>query len=274
MNETPEVTFARKSFLQQVLTVACVLLAVVAGAALLLATIQLWFALLLGILLALFLRSLSNRVERYLKIHHPWALVLVVVILLGGLGLTGWLLAAPLAEQFQQLQQRLPDAWGLLWKEFYESPLSDYLPTHQPAETDVVSAGQSLLPPLTNFFRVTIAFVIGAVISIFLGLYLALNPKAYLAGLLRLFPIRRRPRLQTVLEKIGVTLSRWIFGQLLSMLCVAVLIGLGLYFCGIPLSLAIGLIAGLLDFIPLSVPRWRRFPPFCSDSPSVPGTPC
>lgn len=48
----------------------------------------------------------------------------------------------------------------------------------------------------------------------------------------------------------AATLRNWLSAQLLAMTLVGVLTGLGLWLAGVPLAFALGLIAGLLAFIP------------------------
>ncbi|TPE45112.1 AI-2E family transporter [Amaricoccus solimangrovi] len=79
---------------------------------------------------------------------------------------------------------------------------------------------------------------------------LAAAPGTYVSGALRLLPPCWRPRGREVLSEIGETLRGWVAGQLFDMAVVAVLIGSGLAFLGIPLAFTLSLIAGLLNFVP------------------------
>ncbi len=89
---------------------------------------------------------------------------------------------------------------------------------------------------------------------LFVGIYLAANPKMYLDGLVRLFPMCQRAKLQNALRDSGEGLRKWLLGQLVSMVSVGLLTGLGLWMVGAPLPLALGLMAGLLEFIPVVGP--------------------
>lgn len=223
------------------------------------AAIDVWFAGLIAILLALFLRCLSNHVERWFKIKHPWSLILVIVGLLGLCSLGGWLLTAPISRQFSQLRQELPHALNHLWTQVQESPMGSFIPT-QPSQSEIMSVGRTAMPTLASVLKITIATMAGTLVALFVGLYLAFDPLPYTRGLIRLVPVSKRPRAREVLDEIGNTLARWIFGQILSMICVSVLIGVGLYISGIPLSLALAAIAGILDFIPIIGPILAAIP--------------
>jgi predicted PurR-regulated permease PerM len=53
---------------------------------------------------------------------------------------------------------------------------------------------------------------------------------------------------------LGSALRLWLVGQLFAMALVGILAGLGLWLLGIPSALALGLIAGLLEFVPVVGP--------------------
>ena len=51
-----------------------------------------------------------------------------------------------------------------------------------------------------------------------------------------------------------VALRRWIGGQLVAMLIVGILVAIGMWAIGVPSPIALGLIAGLTEFVPLIGP--------------------
>ena len=92
--------------------------------------------------------------------------------------------------------------------------------------------------------------IVGAAIILFSGLYLAAAPSPYQRGLLRLVPMAARRRTAEVMFAVGYTLRWWLLGQLLSMTVVGVLMGVGLAVLGVPLAFALGVLAGLFEFVP------------------------
>jgi predicted PurR-regulated permease PerM len=91
-------------------------------------------------------------------------------------------------------------------------------------------------------------------LMLFTGIYLAVNPSLYLDGFVRLWPLRHRDKMHDALLGSGEALRKWLLGQLVSMGSVGVLTGVGLWIVGAPLPLAMGLMAGLLEFIPVIGP--------------------
>jgi predicted PurR-regulated permease PerM len=102
--------------------------------------------------------------------------------------------------------------------------------------------------------------LIAFIIIVFTGLYLAAHPQPYVRGLLRMFPLARRDRIGEVVYACGYTLRWWLFGQLLAMVVVGVLMGVGLAIIGVPLAFALGVVAGLFEFIPTLGPMLGVLP--------------
>jgi predicted PurR-regulated permease PerM len=63
-----------------------------------------------------------------------------------------------------------------------------------------------------------------------------------------------------VLDAIGDTLARWLVGKVASMIVVGVATATGLWALDVPLAMVLGLIAGLLDFIPYIGPLMAGVP--------------
>jgi predicted PurR-regulated permease PerM len=102
--------------------------------------------------------------------------------------------------------------------------------------------------------------LVALVIVIFTGLYLAAHPQPYIRGILRMFPLARRNRIGEVLYACGYTLRWWLFGQLLAMAVVGLMMGVGLAIIGVPLAFALGVVAGLFEFIPTIGPMLGLLP--------------
>jgi predicted PurR-regulated permease PerM len=99
-------------------------------------------------------------------------------------------------------------------------------------------------------------------IAILVAIYLASEPQTYIHGFTKLFPLGRRARVREVLAEIGETLQWWLVGKSGSMLVIGILTWIGLSIIGVPLALTLGLIAGLLSFIP-------NFGPILSAIPAI-----
>jgi predicted PurR-regulated permease PerM len=100
----------------------------------------------------------------------------------------------------------------------------------------------------------TLGAVGSILLTVVIGVYLAADPSLYRQGLVRLVPPVYRARIDDALLASGHALSRWLLGQGISMLFVGLTTALGLALLGMPLAGTIGVIAGILAFIPFFGP--------------------
>ncbi|HYH44896.1 MAG TPA: AI-2E family transporter, partial [Thermoanaerobaculia bacterium] len=103
---------------------------------------------------------------------------------------------------------------------------------------------------LFSFLTSTIAVVAGLLLITFLAIFIGAEPDLYRDGLLHLIPRGARPRATHVLDEVGTTLRRWLVTQLIAMVVIGVVTTLVLWMLGVESALSLGLIAGLLEFIP------------------------
>ncbi|MBF0373281.1 MAG: AI-2E family transporter, partial [Alphaproteobacteria bacterium] len=87
-----------------------------------------------------------------------------------------------------------------------------------------------------------------------IGLYFAATPARQAEGAVRLVPPTHRARARELLGVTGRSLRRYLLGKLAAMTLVAVLVGTGLALIGVPFPIALGVLAGLLDFVPIFGP--------------------
>ncbi|NNM72518.1 AI-2E family transporter [Enterovirga aerilata] len=203
----------------------------------------------LAVLLAIVLRSLGDIVHRWTGMAPHWG-VLLVAALLVLLAVGAAVLVAPtIADQARQLVQRLPAAAQALEQRIGQTPWLQSL-------WQQVSSGLSLPSPGDTVGQA--GRIVGA-ISAALGyaglalvgaLFLALDPGLYRRGFVRLVPLRHRPFTERLLDELDRTILNWLGAQLILMLVIGVAVGVGLWAIGVPYALALGLFAGLVEFIP------------------------
>lgn len=210
-----------------------------------------------GILVAVSIDGVSRLVARYLPLSRFWTLSLAFILIVLLFVVLGFVIGPPMKEQLPQLVQQLPEAL----QELVATLLG--LPGIEPALREVEGPGQ-LINPLLEQFTTFFASTFGAIASFFLilliGFYLVLSPSMYLGNLLLLYPPARRERWLEVFTNQAKALRLWLLSRLISMLFVGVCISIGLYFMGVPMAGALGLIAGLLTFIPYLGPILGMIP--------------
>ena len=239
-------------FTRKILTAVGIILAVLLIVLLLYYAIDIFMLAFAAILLAVFLRGLADLINEYLHISEGKAVLVVSLVLLIILAGSIALLAPSVADQFQHLREELPrsaeNAGEYISQYGWGRAIIDQMPSAEGIKSKVGTI--SLLSSVGGFFSTTAGMIANFFIAILLAIYLAAEPKIYINGFSKLFPIESRPRVFQVVSEIGETLRWWLIGKFGSMLVIGVLTWIGLYFLGVPLALTLGLIAGLLSFIP------------------------
>ena len=204
-----------------------------------------------GVLFGLILHAAAERVSRLTHLKHGWAVLITLLLLCIVIGGVSWLAAPRISDQVTELRQRLPEAIQRLVNTIQQTNWGKYLLQKAPSAADVAASTGKLFSSLGSVFSKTINVVVGMLVIFVVTLYTAVNPQVYVHGLLRLVPKNNRARAREILQSLGHTLRFWMLGQLCSMAIVGTLTGLGLWLLGIPLALLIGLLAGILDFVPI-----------------------
>lgn len=88
------------------------------------------------------------------------------------------------------------------------------------------------------------------ILIVVLGIYIAGEPRMYERGIEWLTPMRSRAAAADLLDKLAETLRKWTLGRMIAMLFEGVFTTVALLIAGVPLAPLLGLIAGLLAFIP------------------------
>ena len=117
-------------------------------------------------------------------------------------------------------------------------------------------ASRFLFPFLTH----TIAIFGGIMLIIFMAIYIAADPNLYHRGLMHLFPHRLRSKAGDVLSAMATVLRRWLVTQLIAMVTIGAVTTIVLLVLRVKSAFALGLIAGLLEFIPTVGPILSSVP--------------
>ena len=202
------------------------------------------------ILFAILLYELSSMLQRRLGLHRQIALVVVVLGLLAAIGLGGWAMAPQIAEQSAELAKQLPASLQHLQESVNHHPMLARVTKELPSTKQMMGSLGKFAPDAGLFFGGVIGTLANIVIIIVVGIYFASSPRIYTHGFIKLIPPRKRERAGEVMDTIGNSLARWLLGKGVSMLIVAAILSTGLTLIGVPLGLILGIIAGLMDFIP------------------------
>jgi len=194
------------------------------------------------------------------------AIVLGAVLLLFGVGAA---LAPAIREQSAEVRTRVPEAVDRLelWLERRGINLV-------PAATDTAGraqASQQLRQTLGQvvgtaaryvfpFLSQTVAVIGGLFLIMFVAIYIGAEPDLYHRGVMLLFPPGARTRAGEVLSGIAGVLRKWLVTQLIAMIVIAVVTTIGLSILQVKAAFALGLLAGLLEFVPTLGPLLSAVP--------------
>jgi predicted PurR-regulated permease PerM len=212
-----------------------------------------------GMVLAVILHSCARLIRRLLPLPPIIALLAAVLALLVLLGLVGLLVGARTSTQFNQLAHTLPAAWARVLARLQQLPLGRTLLGMLRSQASSASAAAWIVR-LQAMATVTLSAVVNAILVLFTGLFLAANPRLYRRGLLAVIPHGERRRAAGALDAAVVAVGQWLKGVLVSMISIGVMSGLGLWGLGIPLALTLGILSGLMEFIPYVGPVLGAIP--------------
>lgn len=108
-------------------------------------------------------------------------------------------------------------------------------------------AQHSFLRVLTSTVAISGAFLL----VLFIAAYIGVDPALYHGGLLELIPLRERDRAALALTRLANVLRRWLVTQLIAMAVIGAVTTLFLFAIRVKAALPLGILAGILKFIPI-----------------------
>ena len=213
--------------------------------------------------------TLTGKIQDFF--HLPrWAslgLTLISIVLISSISIV--IIIPQFSSEFQELINQIPSAISKLWDlainsffDFAEIIYKDNIPnladrSLSTNKLSIIPDGVTLANGVTDSIKKLISLAgnvgIGIIQLIFIisvSLMITLQPNAYREVAILLVPSFYRRRARTILLICGNSLSNWMSGVLLSSICVAILVSIGLYLLGIKLVIANAVIAGVLNIIP------------------------
>lgn len=203
-----------------------------------------------AVLVAATLRALAEPLERHARLSRRTATagVLLAALLLAALGV--WAVGDPLSQQLQALRVELPRAWQALQHWLERVPLGERVLELLGDLRDGGLPWAGIAGAATRVLHGLGA----ALLMVLMGVYLAFDVPLYRNGFARLVPPSRREVVLQALDASGEALTRWLCGQAVTMLAIGLAVWIGLTLLGMPMALALGLISGLLEFVPFVGP--------------------
>jgi predicted PurR-regulated permease PerM len=245
----------------------------------------------LGTLFGLAIGAGVDRLQRF-RIPRGAGAALIVITFFGLLVGFGIWVAPTLREQSAELRRKLPESIDRLeqWANDRRGLLGLVLHNGAQATADTTRQAQPTKSPtpvapsaapdsqpstlrarigqqmsgatkyLFPFLSSTLAAVAGLLLIIFLSIYIAADPDLYHRGLMHLFPHGGRKRAGEVLSAIATVLRKWLVTQLIAMAVIGAASTILLLVLRVKAAFALGLLAGLFEFIPTIGPILSAVP--------------
>jgi predicted PurR-regulated permease PerM len=199
-----------------------------------------------GLVFAAMLDGGARLLGRVLPIARTWRLALVM---LGALAFLAWL-SIFAGSQISQEAAQLPaivEQQMLLAVQWADSQGFQINPENVQQVAGQLVSG---VGTVTRALGGIIGGLTSAVIIFIIGIYVALEPRLYERGVAWMMPANRRASFHVTASRMGYTMRRLMAGRLLGMFIEGVLTYLLLAFWGVPMAALLGILTGLLAFIP------------------------
>jgi predicted PurR-regulated permease PerM len=208
-----------------------------------------------SILFAVVLHAVAAPLRTHLRLGRRLALALGAALIVLLLGAACVLLGPELAMQMRGLFGALPEAANRLAGHVQIGSVADLI-----KDQTTASALGGLASRIIAWSTTAAGALASLLLVLFGGIYLAINPSLYRDGFIKLVPPSVQPNVEATLDDAGEALRRWLAGQVIAMMLVGVCTSAGLWLVGVPSPFALGLIAGLAEFVPILGPIVAAIP--------------
>lgn len=198
-----------------------------------------------GAIFAVFLDGGVRLLGHYLPIRRGWRLGLVLLFGFGFIAWVVWFAGTTIGAQFEALRQVVTAQFDRLLA-FTER--LGLMPKGQ--SPDIGSQLLGGVGRLTTAVGSVVGGVASVIAMIVIGIFLASEPRLYDRGIAWMLPLRARSGFYRIAEHAGFTLRRLLFGRLIGMTFEGLVTWILLAIGGIPMAGLLGLLTGVLAFIP------------------------
>lgn len=205
---------------------------------------------------AIAIHAIAEGYENRLRLPEKPALGAAMITAVAIVAFLFWLFGVQFAPQINLLVDRAPGLIDDLARWLSQSPIGAKLVS----AVQAAYAGSKAAQDVSGLLQGAGTLLLNIILLIVGALFFAANPGIYTRGLLLLVPRPQRPAFADALDDVSNTLRLWLRTQLILMTTMGVLVGLGLWVAGVPSPAALGLLAGLSEFVPYIGPTAAMLP--------------
>jgi predicted PurR-regulated permease PerM len=193
-----------------------------------------------AILIAIILRTLSRPLAA-LGLSERTAVILVLIAAIMMAACLGLFFGAELVNQSAKLNEQFSSGLRQLAESLDLQRVEEFFKGVELA---------SVVPRFLSWGATLGQAILGAVLVVVGGIYIALNPSPYREGLLKLVPKDYQANAEATVVDISEALELWLRGMLASMVIVGALTAFGLWIAGVRSPLLLGALSGIANFVP------------------------
>ncbi|MFH1354028.1 MAG: AI-2E family transporter [bacterium] len=209
-----------------------------------------------SVVVASAIRPVADRLERY-RVPRALSVVLVYIVVLVLLSVVVSLIVPPLAEQVTQLAHALPALVEYLSNQGLVPSSGAVKGTVSAWQQALAGVGNNLANVGAGLFRQTRTVFSGVFTLVFMfviALYLVVDKDVIKKPFQIVVPARHMPYVEMAINRAQKKIGRWMLAQLTLGVIIGVVVSVGLWLMGVPYSLLLGLVAGVLEMVPIIGP--------------------
>ncbi len=221
--------------------------------------LSVFFAYLIEPLIQLVRRPFENAgKDKYMP--RTLAIATAYLLVFSVLGITITLLTPVVVEQVKQLSINLPVYASSIQESFrdlstrykrYQIPEAVQEQINEKATGLVGAVGTEI----SDFFIASVFYIPWLILVPILAFFFLKDANLFRVSLLRIFPIGDwRARIESVMTDVNETLAAYTRAQLISCILIGTICTVGFYIIGLDYAVLLGVLAGILEFIPLIGP--------------------
>lgn len=198
-----------------------------------------------GLVFSVILDGGARLLGRVLPIRRGWRLAIVALAGLGFIGWTFYYAGTTLATQAEALRVVVTAQFNHLLSIAEKLGL---LP--RGGQVDLSTQVMGGVGRLTSAVGSALGAVTSVIMIMVIGIFIAVEPHLYDRGLAWMLPVKHRANFYELSNRVGFTLRRLMFGRVVGMAFEGLFTFLLLWAGGVPMAALLGLITGLLAFLP------------------------
>lgn len=214
------------------------------------------FLMLFGaVVIATIFRALADRIRQLTGCPEGVAVAISILMVLATALVLIVLFGSQVSRQAALLRETLPVAWRS-----FEARVGDVGLGEQLKQLTRSVRSPTGFSAFGSFIMSLGSGIVDVLVVIVAGIFLAAQPRFYTTGAIKLVPPAKRALALEAMEESERALRLWLRGQIIAMIVVGLLTGIGLWALGMQSALALGLLAGVLEFIPFAGPILSAVP--------------